>query len=45
MAHDAVNVFSSILPTHSAERFKIMGLIRLPPSREYFNGSINSDSE
>ena len=44
-AQDAENVFSSILPTHSAAKVKIIGLIRFPPSSEYFSGSMNSDSE
>ena len=44
-AHDADNVFSSILPILSADKFKIIGLILFPPSSEYFSGSMNSDSE
>ncbi len=44
-AQDAANVLSSTLPMLSAAKIKIMGLIRFPPSREYFSGSINSDSE
>ena len=44
-AQDAANVLSSIFPILSADNVKIIGLIRFPPSREYFSGSMNSDSE
>ena len=44
-AHDAANVLSSIFPMLLAAKTKIIGLIRFPPSKEYFSGSMNSDSE
>ena len=45
IAHAPEKAFLSILPTLSAAKSKMIGLIRFPPSIANFNGSQNSDSE